>query len=99
MSTPALQGRLDDRPELVTQRLPARRATHGEQTFRRGVELHHPATAVDSEHRVGWRAIGPREQALAEQLLVERQLEQQTLLDEGRRRLHGEGRVHLDVLL
>ena len=99
MSAAALQRCLDDRPELVAQRLPARRATHGEQPLGRGVELHHTATTVDGQHRVGRHAVGPREQAVAEQLLVERELEQQTLLDEGRRRLHGEERVRLDFLL
>src|SRR6185503_1580530 len=98
MFAAALQGCLDDRPELVAQRLPDRRVTHGEQPFGRGVELYHTATTIDGQHRVGRHAVGPREQAVAEQLLVERELEQQTLLDEGRRRLYGEDRVRLDSL-
>ena len=98
MSFAALQGCLDDRPELVAQRLLARRATHVEQPFRRGVELHHTATTVDGQHSVGRHAVGPREQAVAEQFLVERELEQQTLLDEGRGRLHGKECVRLGSL-
>ena len=87
-----------DRLELVTQGLPGRARTRGEQPFGRCIELNHTATTVNGKHRVSRHAVGSREQAVAKHLLLEREFKQQPLLDECCGRGHGEERVRLDFL-